>query len=387
MELTTKDWKEFKIGDLFNQIGSTAVKKPFDKRNMPEDEFIIPALSSKIDNNSFGFYVREEDHLLINRLCLSVTLNGDAGKVYVQNKAFAIAQDAYAIYLKDDFNILNNEAIYLFLATIMEKVLMPKYGYTNKATWNKVKKETLLLPFKNDEPDWDFMEEFIKGIEEKYILNVDKYNQENIDKALSVTGLTMADLDDDLKVEPADRYEEFRVGDLFESIGKTALINNFTKQDFADSNYTIPALSSVTTNNSMGFYVKESEHNVINDICLSVTANGINTGTLFLQTRPFAIAQDAYVIRIKNQKAHNVGVYLFLKVLIEKVTRQKYNYENKAGWNKVKNEKIKLPAIDEDTPDFDYMEKAIYIYIKKVIKSWKMDNEREIRALKSVINK
>lgn len=52
MELTTKDWKEFKIGDLFDQIGSTAVKKPFDKRNMPEDEFIIPALSSKIDNNS-----------------------------------------------------------------------------------------------------------------------------------------------------------------------------------------------------------------------------------------------------------------------------------------------------------------------------------------------
>lgn len=237
MELTTKDWKEFRIGDLFDQIGSTAVKKPFDKRNMPEDEFIIPALSSKIDNNSFGFYVREEDHLLINRLCLSVTLNGDAGKVYVQNKAFAIAQDAYAIYLKDDFNILNNEAIYLFLATIMEKVLIPKYGYTNKATWNKVKKETLLLPSKNDEPDWDFMEEFIKGIEEKYIKNVDKYNQENIDKALSVTGLTTADLNSNLEAKPADRYEEFRVGDLFDVSTIRGVNNESLNNDYSKGKY------------------------------------------------------------------------------------------------------------------------------------------------------
>jgi hypothetical protein len=202
MELTTKDWKEFRIGDLFDQIGSTAVKKPFDKRNMPEDEFIIPALSSKIDNNSFGFYVREEDHLLINRLCLSVTLNGDAGKVYVQNKAFAIAQDAYAIYLKDDFNILNNEAIYLFLATIMEKVLIPKYGYTNKATWNKVKKETLLLPSKNDEPDWDFMEEFIKGIEEE--------NKEKLAVLKDVKPV-----DDEIDISD---WHEFRIEDLFDGL-------------------------------------------------------------------------------------------------------------------------------------------------------------------------
>lgn len=385
MELTTKDWKDFEIGDLFDQIGSTAVKKPFDKRNMPEDEFIIPALSSKIDNNSFGFYVREEDHLLINRLCLSITLNGDAGKVYVQNKAFAIAQDAYAIYLKDDFNILNNEAIYLFLATIMEKVLMPKYGYTNKATWNKVKKETLLLPSKNDEPDWDFMEEFIKEIEEKYILNVDKYNQENIDKALSITGLTTADLNGNLEVKSADRYEVFRVGDLFETDGKRVLTGSYVPKDILNLHPgKIPRITVKSVDNGVDGHYSE----IINDPNYRIYENFISVtflGDCFYQKYKASLDMKVHCLKPLNIEL-NDGTALFLITAIKKEL-QIYSYGSQLSSEDLKNVVVKLPAIDENIPDFDYMEKAIYIYIKKVIKSWKMDNEKEIRALKSVINK
>lgn len=362
MELTTKNWKEFRIGDLFDQIGSTAVKKPFDKRNTPEDEFIIPALSSKIDNNSFGFYVREEDHLLINRLCLSVTLNGDAGKVYVQNKAFAIAQDAYAIYLKDDFNILNNEVIYLFLATIMEKVLIPKYGYTNKATWNKVKKETLLLPSKNDEPDWDFMEEFIKGIEEKYIENVDKYNQENIDKALSVTGLTTADLNGNLEVKPADRYEEFRVGDLFniETSPSFDMVNIDISNKINDD-YKYEFIIRSKDNYGVKGYVKHLgiEPNEKNKITIS------QVGTIVAQyrTNDYYTSQNIFNLSPKFDLTENK--VLFFVSSLNCVLKKYSGYSDYPTLKSLKNEKIKLPAIDEDTPDFDYMEKAIYIYILK----------------------
>lgn len=369
MELTTKDWKEFRIGDLFDQIGKTAVKKPFDKRNTPEGEFIIPALSSKIDNNSFGFYVREEDHLLINRLCLSITLNGDAGKVYVQNKDFAIAQDAYAIYLKDDFNILNNEAIYLFLATIMEKVLIPKYGYTNKATWNKVKKETLLLPSKNDEPDWDFMEEFIKGIEEKYILNVDKYNQENIDKALSVTGLTTADLNGNLEVKPADRYEEFRVGDLFDKVEVGYKSSENFEKEISISNvktdeFNLPLINAKDGNNGIMYYGKIEDWSYVDNSIDIISDGAVSTGNVYYQKQNTSVLYNAYLIKLKaNYEKYNFReVLLYLTTKLQKQLKEIYHYQNKAGWNKVKNEKILLPAIDEDTPDFDYMEKAIYIY-------------------------
>ncbi len=40
-----------------------------------------------------------------------------------------------------------------------------------------------------------------------------------------------------------------------------------------------------------------------------------------------------------------------------------FSYGNKFTRYKAMDFKLLLPAIDENTPDFDYMEKAIYIYI------------------------
>lgn len=334
MELTTKDWKEFRIGDLFDQIGSTAVKKPFDKRNTPEDEFIIPALSSKIDNNSFGFYVREEDHLLINRLCLSVTLNGDAGKVYVQNKAFAIAQDAYAIYLKDDFNILNNEAIYLFLATIMEKVLMPKYGYTNKATWNKVKKETLLLPSKNDEPDWDFMEEFIKEIEEE--------NKEKLAVLKDVKPV-----DDEIDISD---WHEFRLTEIFKNVSKGTRI----KQSDRVSGE-IPLITAGELNNGFSCYIEKND-TLFKGKCITIDMFG---NTFY---RDYDFYADDNVI-VLNREDLNEFHLLFLTSVIAKATKI-YSYVEQFRLKSLSKTLIKLPSIynqetNEYEPDWEYMENFI----------------------------
>lgn len=375
MNLNIDNWKEFEVGNLFDAVTKTARTKTFTKQTFKDETYKIPALSSKSTDNSFGFYVKKEDHNLINGPALSVISNGDAGKIFVQNKPFAIAQDAYALKLKKE---KKKHIDYLFLATVLEKTLINKYSYENKAGWNKVKNLTITLPATFNqtaneyEPDWDFMEEYIKEIEQKYIEKVDVDNQARIQSALTFTGLTEADINKDLIIQPALRYEEFKIGDLFDGVTKTAKIKTFTKQTFKDETYNIPALSSVTTDNSLGFYVKQSEHNVIRETCLSVTANGINTGTLFLQNKPFAIAQDAYVIKLKNQATHKTKIYLYLKTVIEKMTQQIYNYENKAGWNKVKNLTITLPAIDKDTPDWNYMENAIYIYILK--KSFDLGN-------------
>ena len=176
MKLNTDKWKEFRIGDLFNSIRKTALINGFTKQEFANSEYTTPALSSVTTNNSLGFYVKEGEHNVINDICLSVTANGiNTGTLFLQTKPFAIAQDAYVIYLKDNFNVLDNEQIYLFLATSVEKSLLQKYDYANKATWNKVKNEFILLPTKNNEPDWYFMEEYIKEIEEKYIKSLGKW--------------------------------------------------------------------------------------------------------------------------------------------------------------------------------------------------------------------
>lgn len=369
MEINTKTWKKFKVGDLFDAITKTCKVKLFEKSDQKSRLFNIPALSSTVSNNSFGYYVKECDHDLIDEISLSVTSNGDAGKVYVQTEAFAIAQDAYALKLKNDINY-GKKQVYLFLATVLEKTLIQKYSYTNKAVWSRVKREHMLLPEKAGEPDWEFMALYIKEIKDKCIDKIEKLNDENIKKALKVAGLTEEDIDKELVLPVCDRYKEFEIGDLFYAKTRTDIGRMFSKQDFKDSIYDTPALSSTSVNNSIGYYVKMSEHILIVEVCLSITANGAYTGTLYLQTEPFAIAQDAYVLHLK-EGLKNRNTYLYFKTLIEKITLQKYNYSNKAGWNKVKKEKILVPIIDENTPNFDFMEKYIYIYQSSLkIRNW-----------------
>lgn len=157
-KINTDSWEEYAIEDLFDVITKTAKQSKYDKYKQPEGDYIIPALSSQAINNSHGFYVRKEDHNVIDRLCLSVTSNGNAGKLFVQTKPFAIAQDAYAIYLKDDKNSLH---IYKYLAVVIEEVLINRYGFDEKATWRKVKNERIPLPTKNNQPDWEYMENYI----------------------------------------------------------------------------------------------------------------------------------------------------------------------------------------------------------------------------------
>lgn len=170
MEINIDDWKEFEVGKLFEVTTKTARGSNYKKSKEPEDDYVIPALSSKATDNSFGFYVRKKDHNLIDKLCLSVTSNGDAGKVFVQNKPFAIIQDAYALKVKDyEVSLFG----YFFLATILEERLINKYGFNEKATWNKVKKEIIPLPAiynqekEEYEPDWKYMEDFIKELKEE----------------------------------------------------------------------------------------------------------------------------------------------------------------------------------------------------------------------------
>lgn len=46
--------------------------------------------------------------------------------------------------------------------------LKEKYSYDNKAIWDKVKKDTILLPScKDGELDWEYMDFYMRGIENR----------------------------------------------------------------------------------------------------------------------------------------------------------------------------------------------------------------------------
>ncbi|GHP35947.1 type I restriction modification protein [Helicobacter pylori] len=128
----------------------------------------------------------------------------------------------------------------------------------------------------------------------------------------------------------------------------------------------LPALTAGILNQGLNNFVPKENATILKNV-ISISANGANTGATFYQPHEFCVLQDAYAIEFIGDKKLNDKEYLFFVCAISKViyNNSKYEWTNKAGWNKVKNELISLPLKPtantqtlEDI-DFNFMEKFI----------------------------
>ena len=120
----------------------------------------------------------------------------------------------------------------------------------------------------------------------------------------------------------------------------------------------MPALTAGIQNQGLNNYVKKDNSTILKR-AISISANGANTGATFYQNKEFTVLQDAYAIRWKDQnKIITDNQYLFFVTAISKVIRDQYEWTNKAGWEKIKLNKIRLP-IKNNQIDFDFMESFI----------------------------
>ncbi|GHP31594.1 type I restriction modification protein [Helicobacter pylori] len=128
----------------------------------------------------------------------------------------------------------------------------------------------------------------------------------------------------------------------------------------------LPALTAGILNQGLNNFVPKENATILKNV-ISISANGANTGATFYQPHEFCVLQDAYAIEFIGDKKLNDKEYLFFVCAISKViyNNSKYEWTNKAGWNKVKNELISLPlkptasAQTLDGIDFHFMEKFI----------------------------
>lgn len=167
-------WKKFRIGDLFYRVDPKIKKYNFDKRQDTSiektDEFSLPLVNAKDGNNGIMYYGRPVDFESVE-LCLDIVQNGAVatGNVYAQINPVGVLWDAYLI---KPYAPLKGYSL-LFISAVLQKVLKSKYSYDNKAIWDKVKEDTILLPV--DEhclPDWKYMEQYMLNIERSIKLSV-----------------------------------------------------------------------------------------------------------------------------------------------------------------------------------------------------------------------
>ena len=149
----TKSWAEFKVGDLFEKISrGTRLKKA---NRITGDK---PLLTAGGYNNGVSEYIEKHD-VLYTGTNLTIDMFGNS---FVHT---------YPFYADDNILIFNNkkynENHLLFIKTALT-YLKTQYGFQKQYRLNSVEKTVVKLPVDtNGQPDWDYMEAFMKQINQQ----------------------------------------------------------------------------------------------------------------------------------------------------------------------------------------------------------------------------
>ena len=153
--LHSKKWKEFFVVDIFPSIqrGKRLIKDNQISGN-------IPYVSSTAMNNGVDNFIQYDSKKMRKfKNCLSVANSGSVGSSFYEPFEY-IASDHITHLKNNEFN----QYIYFFIATMTNR-WSQKYNFNREINDPRISREKILLPVNsNDEPDYIYMEKYIKNI-------------------------------------------------------------------------------------------------------------------------------------------------------------------------------------------------------------------------------
>jgi len=371
-------WGEFRIGDLFEKLNLKFLKDEFDKERdvskIRTDEFSLPLVNAKDGDNGIMYYGREQD-FETSTMTIDIVNDGavSTGNVYPQPQKTGVLYNAYLI--KPNFQVNTN--ILHFFTTSIFKSIKHKYGYENKAGWEKVKNENIQLPITSTgEIDFAFMEKFISELEEERISELSAY--------LEVTGLKDYTLtteeENALKDFEEMEWGEFEIGDLFDFLTSKKRFDANKVTILENGNY--PYIVRTSLNNGTKGYLNENEEYLNSGNTISF---GQDTATIFYQKEPYFTGDKIKIVKAKDDLFNAKNALYFLTSMNKSF--QVYSWGSSSfNVDILSKEKMFLP-LQNNSLNYPFMETFISAIQKLVIKDVVLYADKKINATKIITNK
>lgn len=339
MNIDFSTWEEFSYKDLFHIKRGFYSKKPdhidngyirflgaTEKNNGVTEYYTLEEIKNTPRSDTAQNDVLSKKIFPPNALC--VTNNGSVGNAFFQEKEFTCSNDVTTLYLKNgEFN----KYTALFVAAVIQQDRY-RWSYGRKWTLDRMKKSKLKLPAIDGNPDWDYMEGYIKLLHHKELTTNNEANLDLREK----------------------QWGEFIFGELLDDVYK-AMPHVKSEMDFSNikEDYYMPFISRTEENNGCDCYVPCDDLEGIEEGNAIII--GDTTATIFYQKDEFITGDHIIVCR-----AHWINLYtaLFIKTILEK-ERYRYNYGRAFKLDLVKDTRIRLPVDDDNNPDWNFMEEYI----------------------------
>lgn len=323
LSLESKNWDAFFIEDVAEIISGRDI---YEKERI---DGLVPYITATANNNGIGYFVANNNETLESG-CLSVNRNGSVGYCFYHPYKALYGNDTRKLRPKK-----NNRYISLFISMCITKQ-REKYGYGYKMGTGRLKRQRILLPVDtNNNPDWAFMEAYMKQKEQQILKpTIEKLCKQLIVNDILGWGKSLC-----------SNWKAFYFTEVFTEIQRGKRLK---KADHKDGQ--TPYVSSTSLNNGIdGFIGNDGSVRRFNN-CLTL-ANSGSVGCAFYHQYTF-VASD-HVTKLKRDGLDKYA-YLFMIPIINRLS-EKYSFNREINDERIKREKLLLPATDKGEIDFVFM--------------------------------
>lgn len=337
MELTSKEWKEFSMTDIFTEIQRG--------KRLKKDDHIegnIPYVSSTASNNGIDGFIGNKIRVRVFENCLTLANSGSVGSTFYQ--PFNVVASDHVTKLE---NPKFNKYIYLFLASMVSR-LNEKYSFNREINDQRIKKEKILLPINSKGmPDYAFMENYMKQKETELLEKYENY--------VSLS-------EQNIKLNSKVEWKEFVIGEIFNIYSTSSGID---KNKLTGKTGLLPYITRTDRNNGYDTFIGEQPKYSADKG--NVITIGLDTQTVFYQKTAFYTGQNIQILEFDELNEYNAK---FIIALLKK-QMTKFNWGgNGATLTRLKKTKIMLPKNEQGNPDFVYMENYIRVLENQKLKQY-----------------
>ena len=318
-------WKAFKIGDILT-IEPCKCSKVCEIKDGS-----VPYVGATNQNNGVLRFIAPPSSMITKGNCIAFICDGDGSIGYsIYRQSDFVGSTTVKVGRCSDINKYTG----MFITTIADLV-RPKYSFGYKRNERNLKREKIMLPVTaKDEPDWAFMEEYMKAKEHQLLTQYQKY---------------IAQIIDNQQITPPinnKQWRAFRIIDLFTY--KKGNQNNMSQL----TSGTTPLISAKKVDNGYKAFVS-SKKPLFCGHCISLNCDG-DGGAGIAYYQPVEMALDTHVMVLYPQESLSKSQMLFIAYAITS-QRDSFGHGHSINENRLATMRVMLPTTPKGAPDYEYM--------------------------------